>query len=116
MILPLILAVAGISLFVLAIRRFGVSRHHRVVSPPGLLTLGGIALLTIAFFLGVAQANTNRDRATLDESLVKMFGRLPDRTDLEGSDMQTFKAVVHYGDKQFRLKTEREVSNDQTPH
>jgi hypothetical protein len=115
MVLTTILAVLGVSLIVFAFWRFGFS-HRSVFSPPGLLTLAGIALIVAAVIFGVIQSQRNDERAKFDASLVKMFGRPPDRLDLQGNDLLSFKGTAYYGGKRFQLETKCDSFNEKMSH
>jgi hypothetical protein len=41
-----------------------------------------------------------------------MFGRPPDRLELEGNSLSTFKGVAYYDGKAFQIKTEPATYND----
>lgn len=112
MILPATLGICGACLIVFAIWRLKRAENRSVFTPQGLTLLAGIALVTAALIIGPIQADHREQRAKFDASLVKMFGRAPDRLELQGDSLATFKGVAYYDGKAFQIKTEPITFND----
>jgi hypothetical protein len=104
--LAITMGIVGVILLIIVFARFGVAQIHKnVASVPGLLLLLGLGLITAALIFGFIADQHNKERAKFDETLVKMFGRAPDKLDLEGDSLPEFHGTATYGDKKYTLVT-----------
>jgi hypothetical protein len=113
MTLAIIMCIVGVTLLIFVVARYGLKQMHKnVASVPGLLLLVGLGLVTAAVFLGVIAQQHKEERAKFDETLVKMFGRAPDKIELEGDTLDEFHGTATYGDKKYQLASHVTGSNE----
>jgi hypothetical protein len=111
--LAIAMAIVGIILLIIVFARFGVAQLHKnVASVPGLLLLLGLGLITAAIIYGVIAQQHIQERAKFDETLVKMFGRAPDKLELEGDTLSEFHGTATYGGKVYTIATRITGAND----
>src|SRR5258706_5510499 len=100
--LAISMAIIGGILLVIIFTRFGLAPLRKnVASLPGLLLLLGLGLITAAMIFGFIAQQHIQERAKFDETLVKMFGRAPDKIELEGDTLAEFHGTATYGDKGY---------------
>jgi UPF0716 family protein affecting phage T7 exclusion len=110
----LVLSVAGIAggvyLMVVTARRYGFHEASRnLASRPGAMLAGGVLLLIAGFVAGTMSTlimlAASHTRQTVEEELTKMFGRPPDRLELEGAGLGSARGAPYYGTKRYQIDT-----------
>jgi hypothetical protein len=109
-IMPLILCIifSAVSLisFLIIIAKRGIKGFDQKLSPLSVVLLSlTFVLIPAAIYFGCVANQQRSERRTFDESLVKMFGRSPDRLDLQGNEMSNFHGTAAYGPKTYTLET-----------
>ena len=101
----IVMAVVGLVLLVFGLTRFGInSIRQSIGSAGGLIMLLAICLLTGALGVGLVGLSHRDDRKKFDAALVQIFGRAPDKLDLEGDSMREFNGFAEYDKKRYRLE------------
>lgn len=102
----------GVYLIVVTARRYGFSEAgQNVISRPGAMLTGGVLLLMGGCVAGLiatfAMLAASHLKQTWEEELTKMFGRPPDRLEMEeapGSSLGHSRGVAYYGTKRYRIE------------
>jgi hypothetical protein len=105
-------AAGGVYLIVVTCRRYGFDEAKRnIFSRPGAMLAGGVLLLIPSFmsgFFGIAfMLGASHLRQTWEAELTKMFGRPPDRLEIEsnlGGSLPGSRGFAYYGTKRYRLE------------
>jgi hypothetical protein len=113
MVLAILLGVGGVLAIIVALGRYGLRASIRGNFGAGsFVLLLGLGMITASVILGVIASDQAGDRAKFDQALVKIFGRPPDKLDLNGSTLLDFHGVAQYGDKRYQLKVDPITAND----
>jgi hypothetical protein len=105
-----LLAVSGLFVLVVTWRHFGLFGNHSIAKPSGLLMILGVGLLLGGGVTVLAQLKEHEtrieDQKLLENKLEEMLGRKPDRLELEGDNLHSFRGTAFYGTKRYKIETQ----------
>ena len=111
MLLSLAAALLAITLISIAIFHYGFSAYKSVMSPPGILIILGVALLTYSIIQFAITSQQIKEREKFDAALVQIFGKKPDELQLTGDTLSTFTGTAVVNGKRYTLRTEIDFIN-----